>query len=94
MTPQDLSDLITGADLASRVGEPYTTIDYWSKMGLLEFQRRGNRRLYEPIVCEERCGAIRRLQNDGLNLVAIRQELERTADRRRRWTYGRISDRE
>ncbi len=83
MSPPDHSNMITGAELAGRVDEPYTTIDYWSKMGLLEFVRRGNKRLYEPTPCEKRCDAIRRRQNDGLNLVAIKQEFDQAADRRR-----------
>ena len=84
MSRQDHSQLITGAELADRVNEPYTTIDYWSKMGLLDFVRRGNKRLYEPSAAGSRCEAIRQRQNEGLNLAAIKQEFNKPADRHRR----------
>ena len=68
------SELLTGKQLAAQTDETYSTIDYWAKMGLLEFERRGNRRLYHPTEAPERCALIRQRQNDGLNLEAIRQQ--------------------
>lgn len=80
---QGHSVLISGAELAARVDERYTTIDYWSKMGLLEFVRRGNKRLYEPESACDRCGTIRQRQNEGLNLEAIKREFNQADGRRR-----------
>lgn len=76
MKNQDHTAMITGSELADLAGEPYTTVDYWSKMGVLEFVKRGNRRLYDPQTAGVRCEEIRRRQNDGLNLMAIKQELD------------------
>lgn len=83
MTSRGQAQLITGAELADRVNEPYSTIDYWSKMGLLKFVRRGNKRLYDPEAACNRCETIRQRQNEGLNLEAIKREFNQT-DRRRR----------
>jgi DNA-binding transcriptional MerR regulator len=71
------ANTITGRELAARVNESYSTIDYWSKMGLLEYVRRGNTRLYDAVKSMRRCQRIRERQNVGLNLVAIKEEFGR-----------------
>ena len=70
--------LVTNANdsgIAELVGEPYSTIDYWSKMGLLLYERKGNKRLYVAPEAQARCDRIRQRQNSGLNLAAIKEEL-------------------
>jgi DNA-binding transcriptional MerR regulator len=64
--------------LADRVGEPYTTIDHWSDMDLLVFTRRGNRRLYDLELNVRLCREIRELQEAGMNLMTIRNQLSAT----------------
>ena len=66
---------LTGKELGLRIGEPYSTIDYWAKIGLLAFTRRGSRRLFDSTTTEARCRKIRELQDAGLNLAAIKREL-------------------
>lgn len=68
-------DLITGPRLAELVAESYSTIDYWSRVGLLEFERRGGTRLYDAASAADRCRRIRTRQNEGWNLVTIKQDL-------------------
>jgi DNA-binding transcriptional MerR regulator len=66
---------VTAQELARRCGESYETVNHWARMELLPCKRRGRRRLFAFEVCEKRCRRIRELQNEGLNLVAIRRML-------------------
>lgn len=63
--------------LAALVGEPESTIDYWTKMGLLTSTRQGNARYYDPDLNADRCRHIRQRKNDGFNLAAIKREIDR-----------------
>lgn len=71
------TDPVTLKEFASIVGEEPSTIDYWTKLGLLVCRRPGNARVYELELNRERCRRIRQLKDDGLNLAAIKRELDR-----------------
>ena len=67
--------MCSAQELARRAGETYDAIDHWSGRGLLRFQRRGRRRLYDAVVNLKRIKRIRALQNKGHSLEAIRDNL-------------------
>ena len=71
-----ISEPITLKEFASIVGEEPSTIDYWTKLGLLVCRRRGNARVYDLDINRERCRKIRQRKDDGLNLAAIKRELD------------------
>jgi DNA-binding transcriptional MerR regulator len=66
---------ISAQELASRAGETYDTVDHWSGRGLLCFQRKGRRRLYDATANLKRIKRIRALQNKGHSLETIRDSL-------------------
>lgn len=66
---------VTAQELAEMVDEPYSTIDHWTRAGVLPCERRGRTRLYDPKTSAKRCRQARQLQNDGHSLVTIRQML-------------------
>ena len=70
------AELITLKQLAEIVGEEPSTIDYWTKMGLLVCKRRGNARVYDLDLTQQRCRQIRQRKDDGLNLAAIKREFD------------------
>lgn len=72
-------EFITALELAELSQEPYTTIDHWSELGLLRFNRRGRRRKYEATSSLERCRKIRSMQEQGMNLVSIKKVLAESA---------------
>jgi DNA-binding transcriptional MerR regulator len=78
--PFELDAHVSGKVLAEMTGEPYSTIDHWTDVGLVPCIRRGRRRLYDPAVAVVRCERIRELQQDGMSLATMRTEFE--ADRR------------
>ena len=80
MTPpqKSSSTLVTLKELAELVGEQPSTIDYWTKLGLLNSRRRGNARVYDQTLGVERCRQIRERKDDGLNLAAIKREFDGT----------------
>lgn len=68
---------ITLKELAALVDEQASTLDYWTKLGLLASSRRkGNARVYDPEVTVDRIRRIRQRKDAGLNLAAIKQEFE------------------
>jgi DNA-binding transcriptional MerR regulator len=79
MSPRSTSKtagLITLKEFASIVGEEPSTIDYWTKLGLLVCRRRGNARVYDLETNRDRCRKIRQRKDDGLNLAAIKREFD------------------
>jgi DNA-binding transcriptional MerR regulator len=68
---------ITLKELAAVVDELPSTLDYWTKLGLLvSARRKGNARVYDPEVNVERIRRIRQRKDSGLNLAAIRREFD------------------
>ena len=69
------SNQVLSKVLAQRAGVPYTKIDYWSDMGLLEFERaNGRTRLYGLKENLRRCRFIRKMQRQakGYSLLNIK----------------------
>lgn len=70
---------MTAYQLAEIVGEPYSTIDHWSELGLLRFRVKGRTRLYPREENVFRCKRIRKLQNERFLLSNMRSILDREA---------------
>lgn len=66
---------VTAKALADLSNETYNTIDHWSGKGLLQFERKGRTRLYEPTQNMRIIKQIRDLQNKGHSLEGIRDNL-------------------
>ena len=75
MAKKSNSDMITAQELAKRCGEPYDTVNHWTRAGLLPCKRRGRTRTFPAADSLRRCRRIRELQNEELNLAAIRKVL-------------------
>lgn len=67
--------MISTKQLALRTNEPYDTLNHWARMGLLPYKKKGKTRFFVQKSTIALCKRIRRLQNDDLNLVAIRRIL-------------------
>jgi DNA-binding transcriptional MerR regulator len=71
------NNLVTAKQLAEAADESYDTIDHWSDKDLLDFHRRGNKRLYPLDGNLVRCKRIRELQNEGFTLTMIQKQFKK-----------------
>ena len=73
--PLGENDLISTQALADFASESYNTIDYWSERGILVFQRRGRKRLYNKEDNLRRIKLVRERQARGHSIEAILDDI-------------------